>query len=49
MDAEKTKLIGVVLPELWITQIDEIIKNQPMTNRQDFIREAVQEKLKGAC
>jgi metal-responsive CopG/Arc/MetJ family transcriptional regulator len=45
VDALETELIGVTLPKKWIQQIDQLIKDVPMTNRQDFIRDAVKEKL----
>ena len=44
-DALATELIGVTIPTIWLKEIDEVIKDQPMVNRQDFIREAIREKL----
>jgi metal-responsive CopG/Arc/MetJ family transcriptional regulator len=45
MSATETELIGVTLPKKWLKHIDSEIKDNPMRNRQDFIREAVFEKL----
>jgi metal-responsive CopG/Arc/MetJ family transcriptional regulator len=45
-DVAETELIGVTFPKTWLLKIDEIIKGNPLENRQDFIRKAVQEKLK---
>ena len=38
-------LIGVTFPKEWIKQIDAAIKNDPMVNRQDFIRNAIKKEL----
>ena len=43
MDATETELIGVTFPKEWLEKIDKQLK--PMEKRQDFIREAVHEKL----
>jgi metal-responsive CopG/Arc/MetJ family transcriptional regulator len=41
----ETELIGVTLPKIWVQRIDTAIKNDPMVNRQDFIRDAIKSKL----
>jgi metal-responsive CopG/Arc/MetJ family transcriptional regulator len=48
-DATETELIGVTLPKKWIKQIDEKIKDDPMTNRQDFIRNVIKKELEVKC
>ncbi len=45
MSAIETELVGVTFPRKWLQKIDELTANNPMENRQDFIREAVKEKL----
>lgn len=47
-DVAETELIGVTFPKIWLLKIDEIIKGNPLENRQDYIRKAVQEKLEKA-
>jgi metal-responsive CopG/Arc/MetJ family transcriptional regulator len=44
-DAIETELIGVTLPKIWVERIDAAIKNDPMVNRQDYIRDAIKTKL----
>jgi Arc/MetJ-type ribon-helix-helix transcriptional regulator len=44
-DATETELIGVTLPSKWIKQIDVKIKDDPMTNRQDYIRNLIKKDL----
>jgi metal-responsive CopG/Arc/MetJ family transcriptional regulator len=41
----ETELIGVTLPKIWVQKIDAAIKNDPMVNRQDFIRNAIKKEL----
>jgi len=48
MDALETELVGITLPKIWLNKIDEWVKNNPMKNRQDFIRDAIAEKLEQA-
>ncbi len=45
MSATTTELVGLTVPIIWLQKIDELIKDKPMVNRQDFIREAITEKL----
>jgi metal-responsive CopG/Arc/MetJ family transcriptional regulator len=45
MDETKTELIGVTFPITWLKKIDDLLADNPMENRQDYIRKAVQEKL----
>jgi metal-responsive CopG/Arc/MetJ family transcriptional regulator len=45
MSTTETELVGVTFPLKWLKKIDELTANNPMENRQDFIREAVKEKL----
>lgn len=44
-DALATELVGVTFPIEYLQKIDKLLK--PMQKRQDFIRQAVEEKL--AC
>jgi hypothetical protein len=40
-----TELIGVTIEKIYLAQIDERIKDEPMVNRQDFIRSVIKAKL----
>ena len=46
-NAIETEFVGVTLPKIYLQKIDTVIQNDPLMNRQDFIREAVKEKLEG--
>lgn len=42
-DGTTTELVGVTFPIEYLQRIDKLLK--PMQKRQDFIRQAVEEKL----
>ncbi len=43
MDATKTKLVGVTIPEEWYDQI--VTRLEPLQNVQDYIRQLIEKDL----
>jgi len=45
-DGLKTKLVGVTIPQEWYDAIYKAVEPFAMVNVQDYIREAIEERLR---